>query len=499
MTFSDINWTNNHYKLIWTSGELESFFIDFTYQEIGYMDNPPQRIEYKKLLIIKYLLEHSDDYITGVQINLIEELNSIDVSKAISSFKTCVIKALAPKYDKEDGALLFNKIIDRKKSNGQMGYRLLTDDTELINCDEAATAVINDETVKSDIGNVSNAIEASFDGIEKIQSQSSYFKNNWFIIFAVFYIILMLLFIMKGKDISIGSLYKSMIEAPLRLNLVFFLIAGIAPILAGIFIDTPAALIIHRIKTGNKANISEIHNIVMHDEARFDLSLQHILFFSVCNITGAMTTVAAILFVRDIPHFIEYISKSSLSIPLLIIAFAGLFTGFYNNYMLQTKIEPARNNKNYILTRVHAVLNVLYLALTLTVSCSLLFAFLLFRINSSYATPNTLDSSFLILILSTYSYLWFSADSPMADSIDSISRYNFLSGAPVLAFFAIIYTILCFDASFVCILSFVINAIVLGVWGLIISKRKSVNIAKLATSFFSVMAVAVITMLVINM
>ncbi|MBQ8923906.1 MAG: hypothetical protein IJ053_03835 [Lachnospiraceae bacterium] len=493
MTFSDIDWTNNHYKLVFTSGELEGLFIDFTYQEVGFRDNVPQRFEYRKSLIIRYLLEHSDDYMTGAQINLIEELNSIDVSKAISSFKSCVIKALAPTYDREEGAELFNQIIDRKKSNGQMGYRFLTDGTELIDCDEAvptdaalenmtAATVITDDTTDM-----------------KISVLSDYFKKNWFVIFILFYIILMLLFVMNGKDMSIGSLYRNMIEASLMYNFVFFLIVGIAPVLAGILIDTPISLITHRLKTGRKASASEIHNIVMYEVPRFDLSMRHIFFFSVCNVTGAMTTVAAIFFVRGIPYFSEYITKSSLTIPLSIIAFAGLLTGFYNNYALQTKVEPARNNKNYILTRAHAVLNVLYLSLSLTVSCSLLFAFLLFRFNSSYATPDTLDSSFLILILSTYSFMWFSADSPMADEIDSISRYNFLSGAPVLTFFAIVYTILCYDKSFTCFLSFAINAIVLGVWALLMFKKKSVSLVKLVTSFFSVMAVAVITLLVINM
>ncbi|MBQ8912503.1 MAG: hypothetical protein IJ054_00465, partial [Lachnospiraceae bacterium] len=194
-----------------------------------------------------------------------------------------------------------------------------------------------------------------------------------------------------------------------------------------------------------------------------------------------------------------YISKSSMNTPLFIITFAAIFVALYNNYMLQTKYVPIRNNHNYILTRAHAFFNFFWLTFSISVSCGLLFAFLLFRISSSYATPDSLDSSFLIMILAAYSYLWFSADSPLAGDIDSISKDNFISGTPVLAFFSILYTILCFDMSMTCILSFIINVLVLIVWYIVMKKCKSIGVIRFITSFFSVVAVFVILMLVLNL
>ncbi|MBQ9199835.1 MAG: hypothetical protein IJ141_06605 [Lachnospiraceae bacterium] len=495
MTFSEIDYNDNHYKLNWISGELEGFFIDFKFQEIGFKDNEPQRIEYKKLQIIKYLMEHSDEYITGTQINLTEELNSIDLPKSISSIKSSIIKALCPAFEKEKAAELYNSIIDKHKINGQMGYKLLISDTVL--SDVSSDFSKKDNSEDTDVIKTAHDEAASQTDYNSDDS-FSYMTKNWFMLFVIGYILLMLLFIMKANNISIGSLFKRLVTLPLKISFFICIAGGILPILAGLLVDTPYALISHRIKSGKKADISNIQNIVANVEGRFDLSKKHLLFFSTCNLSGAITVASAILFVKRIPYFDTYIEKGSLTFPLNLIALAGIFVAVYNNFMLQTKEASNRNRCNYILTRAHAFFNFFWLSFSLTISCGLLFGFLLFKINSSYATPAVLDSSYLIMILAAYSFLWFSADSPMADDIDSISKDNFISGAPVLAFFAILYTTLCFDVSFTCIMSLIINALVLAIWYIVVSKRKSIGFFRFATSFFTVIAVIVILMLILN-
>ena len=487
MSFTDIDY-NNHYKLIWTSGALEGLYIDFKYQEIGYKENTPERIEFKKLQILKYLLEHSTDYTTGAQINQTEELNSIDLPKSISSIKSSILKALNPIYDKEKAADLYNLIIDKHRINGQMGYKLITSDAVLSNIDDSENSHV--------VANIDTYTEKS-DKTHKEES-FSYIRKNWFVLFIFSYIILMILFILKANDISFGELFMHLVTLPLKTSLLICLLGGMIPVFAGLIIDTPYALIAKHIKTGKKADISEYYHIVTHEEERFELSKQHVSFFAICNLTGAITTATIILFVKKIPDFDTYITKSSMNTPLAVISFAAIFVALYNNYMLQTKHVPIRNNHNYILSRAHAFFNFFWLTFSISVSCGLLFAFLLFRISSSYATPDSLDSSFLIMILAAYSYLWFSADSPLAVDIESISKDNFISGAPVLAFFSLLYTILCFDISMTCILSVIINILVLSVWYIVMKKRKSIGVIRFITSFFSVAAIFVILMLILN-
>ncbi len=488
MSFTNIDYNENHYKLIWTNGELEGFYIDFKYQEIGYRENEPERIEFKKLQIIKYLLEHSTEYVTGTQINLTEELNSIDLPKSISSIKASILKALTLVFDKEKALDLYNLIIDRHRINGQMGYKLITSDAVLSNVE----ACEKDQVAENNLINVNKTDNSNE------EKSFSYISKNWFMLFIISYIILMLLFILKANDISFGKIFVHIVTLPLKTSFIICILGSLLPVLAGLIIDTPFALLLNHIKTGKKADISEFHRIVMNYAGRFDLSMQHISFFTICNLTGAFTTASAILFVKRIPNFDKYIEKSSMNVSLAIITFAALFVALYNNYMLQTKSEPNRNNHNYILTRAHAFLNFFWLTFSISVSCGLLFALLLFRISSSYATPDSLDSSFLIMILAAYSYLWFSADSPLAEDIDSISKDNFISGAPVLAFFSTLYTILCFDMSIICILSFLINITVLTIWYIVMKNRKHIGILRFITSFFSIAAVFVILMLVLN-
>ncbi|MBO6114974.1 MAG: hypothetical protein J6P57_07950, partial [Lachnospiraceae bacterium] len=189
MSFTDIDY-NNHYKLIWTSGALEGLYIDFKYQEIGYKENTPERIEFKKLQILKYLLEHSTDYTTGAQINQTEELNSIDLPKSISSIKSSILKALNPIYDKEKAADLYNLIIDKHRINGQMGYKLITSDAVLSNIDDSENSHV--------VANIDTYTEKS-DKTHKEES-FSYIRKNWFVLFIFSYIILMILFILKAND-----------------------------------------------------------------------------------------------------------------------------------------------------------------------------------------------------------------------------------------------------------------------------------------------------------
>ena len=80
-------------KLIWTSGDLKGLSIDFTYQEIEFLGYK-SKIEYRKLQVLRYLIDHKGDYITGNQLNQIEEYNSIDEIKLFD-------KLIIPYHEKD--------------------------------------------------------------------------------------------------------------------------------------------------------------------------------------------------------------------------------------------------------------------------------------------------------------------------------------------------------------------------------------------------------------
>ena len=537
MSTSNINWEDNHYKLIWTEGELKGFYIDFTYQEVGFVGRPSQRIERRKLEIIKYLFEHSDQYITGIDINMIEELNSVNVSKAISSVKSSIVRALSEVYEHEECMRLYEQIMDKKKTNGHMGYRLLTDTTSFLNegagyvggvdsstadtkmLNSPQTAVTSDDLETSD-GPMTSGDDRSTTR-RVIRGFVGYLKSNWFVLFVLLYIFITCFIVLDAKQLTLGLLIKRLIDMPLKLSFAILIISSIIPIAAGLLIDTPIALLSYHLKNRRKADstnteekrdgqntssidkhsvltLSKLQDIVMHREARFDISSSHLIFFTTCNVTGAMSVSALILYVSKLPHFTEYISDSRLNTAILCITFVGIFVALYNNYMLQTKAEPARNCANYKLTRAHAFCNTLYLSFSVSLLCVLVFGHLLFGLSSSYANPATLNSAYIIFILAAYSYIWFSASSPMADLIDSISGDNFISGAPIFALFSVLYT-LRFTMSTVSVVSLLINGATLAMWLSLVLKKRSVTLLRFTTSFFSCMAISVIVMLIINM
>ena len=105
------------------------------------------------------------------------------------------------------------------------------------------------------------------------------------------------------------------------------------------------------------------------------------------------------------------------------------------------------------------------------------------------------------MVLSAYCYLWFSSDSPAARKIDSISKNNFISGLPFVFIFTTIYTVLCFVPDTVCIVSLLTAPAFLLLWLVCFLKRCKENTLKLyyfVSSFFSVMAISVIVMLILS-
>ena len=130
-----------------------------------------------------------------------------------------------------------------------------------------------------------------------------------------------------------------------------------------------------------------------------------------------------------------------------------------------------------------------------------MYALMTFRFTSGFNSDNGLDSAFIIMMMSFYSYLWFSSDSPMAEKMDSISNANFLAGIPVLVVMSVMYIIYVFDGSMNCYMAILMTLIALILWITYLLQRKkdhTLNFIKIMTSFFSVIAGISILMIIIS-
>ncbi|GEM_PF-5469964 len=585
MTANDIgnNPIPEHEKIIWTSGDLKGLSIDFTYQEIEY-SGIKSKIEYRKLQVLRYLIDHKGDYITGNQLNQIEEYNSIDMSKSISYIKSSFIKLLLNSFDKEKCENLYKQIIDKRKISGITGYCFTGENVSFISENEASSSEsihdnsfaeeietietaeevkaitpveeiktvetaekvnaitpveeiktvetaeevkaitsvkeietgeaskavesVNSETVKSDediVKRVSNDKTVLEEGISADESedlrmkniQFSYFQKNWFMLFIFLYGIVMLLFAFQAKGVTLTSLVKSIAELPLKKHLILFLGLSLLPIVAALGIDLPIAMINHKRKTGKWPSSKELHSVVMYYEGRFDISFLNVVFSTICNLTGAMTVVSLIFYVQRVPGFVSSLDKNSNIIPLICIITASMIAVLYFNYTQQTRFSPARCKTNYILTRFHALLNVIYLIFSISTAAILSFSMFIYRKQIYSGSLGNLDTSFCLMVISAYSFLWFSSNSPMADKIDAIGNGNFLVGAPLVAAFSVWYAIMCGDYSLNCIMLFIIDAMILLVWFMLFIRKKLTALYKITSSTFMYVSLAVIILLII--
>lgn len=520
--------TDNQERIIWFSSHeederLNGFYMDFTHQIIGYKDFS-EHLEYRKMFLLEYMYDNKNIYINSVQTEQLEQLNSINLPKYISNIKSKIIKILSNYYDKSECEELFTKIIDKNKINGKLGYKLNADFSEdaryssIQDSDKNYVEDDNSYTPNSEYEANNSKSNSEFysetdiqynnsdillDVTDSVTSESSpksitdeittYLKNNWLPLFILFYGGIMIVLFFMSEKISLGELFNILLGTPMHRILIAFLSISMLPIILGIIIDTPIAF--YTSKISNK----KLREVLFSPNERFDASPIHIFFFSMCNLTGALSAVSMIFFVKGAKGYHDYLLLPSHRIPFALIMCGSLITSLYNNFSLQTKVHPARNNKNYLLNRFHAFFNTINLFVLISISCCMMYAFLAMIFRAGIKSAGKLDSSFIIMMMSLYAYLWFTAESPMAKKLDSVSRFNFLSGVPVLSIMSIIYIIFAFDGSINCILTIIITLTIFMFWLFDSMQQKradTLNIRKVSTSFFSIIAFISIIMII---
>lgn len=429
--------------ITWTSGDATGFYIDFKLQTVGY-NGEQKHLEYLQTKLLQFMLTAPDDFKTSRDVSEAPEIFSINLSKYIHEIKNKCIAILK----NED---LFEQIIERKTINGKRGYRLHTEFTDM-----AAGTV--DLIAKS----------TDTDNIPFI----TYIKNNWFPLFIYLFLILSVVLVTDSAGLSPGDLLTKVLELPFAVSFLSLCILAALPIIGGILIDAR--------------------------NSHFDNSKEHIIFFLVCNLTGAFTVASEVLYAKSIKEALS--SNSQSDWMYVIIAVGACFVALYNNYMLQTKDSAAREKDHYILTRAHAFLNLVHLSIGITIGAMILYDIFLSKVIWGNLSIG-ITAAYIVMYLSGYCYLWFSSDSPAAEKIDSISNNNFISGIPIVALSQIIYTFACFKLDLLCVVSIMSSLLFTGLWAFYLVRRKrhdSLKFKGIYTSFFSIIAAFVIISLLMN-
>lgn len=546
----------NNTRITWVIGDIEGFYIDFNTQTLGYRSKEIH-LEFLQCELFKFMLKIPGGYVTSDDVAASSELFSINLSKYISDIKRKCLSLLQTQLVDLDADTIFGQIIEKKTIVGRRGYRLRTELTDIFASDETAevsdgdssisdgsaiASTITTVTATSVDGSVAGGADGSVDGSVAVSAVGSasgsaaetqgvdkgqatdvqellsstdkpeavvhnlkwYFENNWLQLFIFIFAIMVIGLICDSMGITTEDAISQVLRLPFAVIFVGLCLVSMLPIIGGKFFDVRVAVK----EYAKKNNIdykdvpkARFHDIAMYEVPRFDNSRHHVFFFSLCNLTGAFTIAAELLYAQTTSGIEEVLTSTHQSMVFFFVTLFACFVAIYNNYSLQTVISPMRNADNYILSRAHAFFNTIWLSLAISLGCFVLY------ILGSYAffygsTSLEISSSFVIMLLSLYCYLWFSSDSPGAEEIDSISKSNFITGVPALAVFSTIFTIVCFKPDLPCFISLFSAVFFLVLWVYYLRKHKKTDTFRMHlffTSFFSVMSICVIVMILLNL
>lgn len=489
---------DNKSKIIWDSGPATGFYIDFENQKVGYADKE-KNINHLRITLLYFMASFPGGSITKEDVEIHPELFSINLSNYISDIKNDIRKLWAMTDRADETEELIDQIIEVYGPRGSTKYRLKMECTSILDeiTSETAGPSKADDPFEYRPESITNSPQTL------LQRLQHYFNLNWLPLFLYAFLILGAFLLLDAFHLSIKTLLIRILDVPLGVTVIFLCVFSALPILFGLLIDVPVALKQFEKKKGiekSSLDAEKIHKVAMYLVPRFDNSKEHIIFFLICNLTGAFTVASVLLYFKSIPGIKDYYSVSGRDYAFLMIFAAGCLVALLSNFGLQTNNSPARIADNYILSRAHAFMNLLYLSFVMPFAGSLIYLFLSYRFlydgSKAVITP-----AYNVMVISAYCYLWFSSDSPAAKKIDSISKNNFITGLPFVLVFTTAYTILCFVPNLICFFSVLTAPAFLLLWLICFLKRKKENTIKLyyfVSSFFSILAITVIVMLALS-
>lgn len=130
------------------------------------------------------------------------------------------------------------------------------------------------------------------------------------------------------------------------------------------------------------------YNQVILGRGRYDISLRHIIYGFLSNLTGAMCPLSMMLFIKTLPNFLSYISGAELfdyfgmCAPFTIIPAIQQIAAQQNKQIPNSVDSLKENPDNYLLNRFHTLFS--FVCLWSTISMVIVLGFIYF----SYAISN---------------------------------------------------------------------------------------------------------------
>ena len=498
--------------LTWTEGAIQGFTIDFEHQRMHYAQGKAVHLEYQKIQVLAYLAAHADHYVTGSEINMEVALNSIDLSKMISSIKSAFLRTLPQEMGRKEATELFNQVIAKSRVNGNMGYQLQLPQNILERSHEKnevyhppvptgpdAEAVAPQETPFVEASQTDDA-----DDVLAI-TPVTFIRHNWLVFFLLLIGSFMLLTFSHSGRHLIQALYDGSFDLPMSQFRIYVLIGAALPQVCGLLIDTPLALMHYLFAHEIEMTPRRAYRIVKYGDpsgievtqGRFNLSSRHILYGLFCNLLGASIILLLRRVMERMPGLLPFLHGNDYPIVCSLSFLVALLIILLMYYYEERRPRPSpgqtdddkENGFNYLLTRAHVLANIAFLTGTLVFAQLSAFYLFLYHPGKTEALPG-LYAAAASLLLACYAYFWFTGLSPFAQKVNATAKRNYVLGPPVVTLGAIFLERQRFSLSLSGIAFMVLAFLVLGHWSLKMVQNRSFFFEKVnfipAVSFFTI-------------
>ena len=285
----------NEQRITWVSGPATGFFIDFENQIIGYSDQE-ESINRLQTRLLFFMLSSPGGFVTDKEIAMDPEIFSISLPRYISDIKKKIVSVYKSSGKADQADEVFEQIIEKRKTYGNTGYRLRTELTDIL--DEVTSETPGTATLEAvEDESVADPMPLGF---------RRYLKYNWMPLFLYFFMVLGVILLLDSLHISAEALLAKIIEIPFGFTFLILAVLSALPVLGGLLIDVPMALKEYERKKGIKKkdlDTNAIHEIAMRIVPRFDNSKEHVIFFLICNLTGALLRLRSCYITRVSPDF----------------------------------------------------------------------------------------------------------------------------------------------------------------------------------------------------
>lgn len=192
---------------------------------------------------------------------------------------------------------------------------------------------------------------------------------------------------------------------------------------------------------------------------RFQLELKHVWFSIVANISGALCSIALMLFARTLDGFAMFIEGTFWGDTFAACLSIGLFIPLQHNSGQQHQPVPSstesveENPENYRLDRVHVILNTFHLTINIAYCLATVVCVIIFLIGHFQKMP--LSPMIILPLLAVIFFLYYANASEAVAEYKPISYGNWLVG-PILASIVVVGMSVFFNFTYVHVLIIII-------------------------------------------